>query len=118
LDANLPWKVTFYREENGFCPLIEFLNRLSKDDQMYIQESIRKVAVLNIYAREPLVKHLEEKLYELRAVRCTNTYRLIYFISSSRQIVFLHGFHKKTQKFPRRDLVVAKKRYEAYVART
>ncbi|WP_345986612.1 type II toxin-antitoxin system RelE/ParE family toxin [Sulfurimonas sp. HSL-1656] len=60
--------------------------------------------------REPYVKHLEEKLYEVRAKDHNGIYRIIYFAHTGRRFVLLHGFVKKTQKTPRKEIDIAKQR--------
>jgi len=44
----------------------------------------------------------------------TNTYRLLYALLPDRRIVFLHGFQKKTQRTPRREIEIALKRLEDF----
>jgi phage-related protein len=48
----------------------------------------------------------------LREESRTNIYRVIYFFFTSRRIVFLHGFEKKSLKTPRRELEMAKRRHK------
>ncbi len=71
----------------------------------------------NISAREPLAKHIQGKLYELRVESQANAYRVLYFTFTGRRIVLLHGFQKKTQKTPRREFAVAVKRMRRFVER-
>ncbi len=69
----------------------------------------------NVQAREPLVRHLEGKVWELREESQTNIYRLMYFFFTGRRIVFLHGFQKKTQKTPRREIDTALERMKRFI---
>jgi len=78
---------------------------------------MEQLRVRNVQAREPLVKHLEDKLWELREESRTNIYRIIYFFYAGRRIVFLHGFQKKTQKTPQKELDIARTRYEDFLSR-
>lgn len=48
--------------------------------------------------REPHVKHLEGKLWELRAKSAEGIARGIYVTMTGRRVVVLHVFQKKTQK--------------------
>ena len=57
--------------------------------------------------REPYVKHLQGKLYEIRAKGKDGIARVFYFTMTGQRIVLLHGFIKKTQKTPKRELAVA-----------
>lgn len=49
-------------------------------------------------------------LHELRFSDSSGTYRVIYYIKVSDAIYLLHGFKKKTQKTPQKELKVALKR--------
>ena len=40
-----------------------------------------------------------------------NQYRIIYLASSGNNVYVLHAFCKKTQKTPRKELDIAKKRF-------
>ena len=60
--------------------------------------------------REPYVKHLEGKLWEMRLVGRDGIARSIYVTASGRRIVVLRTFVKKTEKTPRREIEVALER--------
>ncbi|MDO8691659.1 MAG: type II toxin-antitoxin system RelE/ParE family toxin [Dehalococcoidia bacterium] len=111
------WSVVFYRDEQGNSPVYEFLRGLDGDAQASLGWAIEQLRMRNVQAREPLVRHLEEKLWELRRESKTNIYRLLYFFFSGRRIVLLHGFQKKTEKTPRREIETARARYRAFMER-
>jgi len=69
----------------------------------------------NVHARPPLVRHLEGDLWELREESRTNIYRIVYVFSTGRRIVFLHGFQKKSEKIPARQLAVARQCYQNFL---
>lgn len=60
--------------------------------------------------REPYVKHLEDKLWEMRLSSSGNIARAIYIAARGRRIVVLHAFVKKTEKTPQRALEIARAR--------
>jgi len=60
--------------------------------------------------REPYVKHLEDKLWEMRLIGRDGIARAIYVTASGRRIVVLRTFVKKTEKTPKRDLELARDR--------
>lgn len=64
----------------------------------------------------PYVKPLEEKLYEIRVEQNTNIYRVIYFAWTGKQFIMLHGFQKKTQKTPKKDLKLALERMKDFLS--
>jgi len=101
------WTIVFYTEDDDSSPVQEFLMSLDIKTQARFVWSIEQLRVRNVMAREPLVRHLEGNLWELREESSTNIYRLIYFFFSGQRIVFLHGFQKKTQKTPRHEIEIA-----------
>jgi phage-related protein len=54
--------------------------------------------------REPYVKHIKGKLFEIRAKGKDGIARVFYFTMTGQRIVLLHGFMKKTQKTPEKEL--------------
>ncbi|WP_084682958.1 type II toxin-antitoxin system RelE/ParE family toxin [Neorhizobium vignae] len=71
-------------------------------------EAIENVGLDNL--REPHVKHLEGKLWELRAKASEGIARGIYVTLTGRKVVVLHVFVKKSQKTPARALEIARQR--------
>ncbi|WP_246705594.1 type II toxin-antitoxin system RelE/ParE family toxin [Rhizobium sp. P40RR-XXII] len=60
--------------------------------------------------REPHVKHLEGKLWELRAKAAEGIARGIYVTVTGRRVIVLHVFMKKSQKTPLAALMIARER--------
>ena len=71
-------------------------------------EAIENVGLEQL--REPHVKHLEGKLWELRAKASEGIARGIYVTVTGRRVVVLHVFVKKSQKTPRAALELARER--------
>ena len=71
-------------------------------------ELIENVGLDNLH--EPHVKHLEGKLWELRAKASEGIARGIYVTVTGRRVLVLHVFVKKTQKTPSRALAIARQR--------
>ena len=65
----------------------------------------------------PSARPIKGKLWELRARTSGGTYRVIYFAYVGRRFVLLHGFVKKTQRTPRREIRIAEQRMVDYVSR-
>lgn len=111
------WVIEFYTNEDGTSPVREFLETLDTKTQARFLWAIEQLRERNVQASEPLVKHLEDKLWELRRESSGNIYRLLYFFYTGRKIIFVHGFQKKTQKTPRREIETAQARLDEYVRR-
>lgn len=111
-----PWTVVFYCDSRRGSPVEEFLDSLDQRTQARFAWSIEQLRIRNVLAREPLVKKLDDKLWELREESQTNIYRVIYCFFSGRRIVLLHGFQKKTQKTPQREIETARRRLADFQA--
>ena len=111
------WSIEFYIDEQGNIPVLEFLRELDRKTKTRFDWSIEQLRVRNVRANEPLVKHLEGKLWELQRSSDGNIYRLLYFFFSGRKIVFVHGFQKKSQKTPPREIELAQTRMDDYIKR-
>lgn len=60
--------------------------------------------------REPYVKHLEGPLWEMRMKGRSGIARACYVTAVGKRIVVVYVFVKKTQKTPRREILLALKR--------
>ncbi len=60
--------------------------------------------------REPYVKHLEDKLWEIRMKGPDGIARAVYITATGKRIVVLRVFEKKTQKTPAKELEIARHR--------
>lgn len=60
--------------------------------------------------REPHVKHLEGKLWEMRFRGQDGIARALYFAQTGRRLCVLRVFVKKSQKTPRREIALALRR--------
>lgn len=73
-----------------------------------ILEMIEQVGLEHVH--EPHIKHLEAKLWEIRAKGPDGIARAIYVTASGKRVVILHAFVKKTQKTPKQILEIARQR--------
>ncbi|MGQ0568369.1 MAG: type II toxin-antitoxin system RelE/ParE family toxin [Armatimonadota bacterium] len=56
-------------------------------------------------------------IWEVRVEHAKVQRRLLYFAAPKRRFVMLHGFVKKTQKTPSKEINVAEQRMQDYTAR-
>ena len=57
--------------------------------------------------REPYVKHLEGKIWEMRLKGRDGIARSLYVAATGRRVVVLRTFVKKTETTPRREIEIA-----------
>jgi phage-related protein len=115
--ADSDWTIEYYIDDRGRSPVEEFLDSLDLKAGTRFIWLIERLRVLNVAAREPLVKKLDDKLWELRAESRTNIFRVCYCYVSGRRIILLHGFQKKTQRTPRGEIEIAQRRLARFLAR-
>ena len=100
--------VYFYKEMSGNEPVKEWLKELSAADRKIIGKDIRIVQI-DWPTGGPLVKSLAPGLWEIRS-RLDNRIARVVFVFNESSIILLHGFIKKTQKTPKCEIDLAKKR--------
>ena len=61
---------------------------------------------------EPYIKHVEGRIWEMRLRGRGGIARALYVTATGRRVVVLRVFVKKTQKTPRREIELARKRAE------
>jgi len=62
--------------------------------------------------REPYVRHVDGKLWEMRAKGRDGIARAFYFAATGRRVIVVRAFVKKTQKTPRAEIALAHERME------
>ena len=103
-----PLPVKFYRTGTGREPVREWLLSLGREAKKAIGEDIKTVQ-FGWPLGMPLVEKLERDIWGVRTDLDQRIARVLFTIHGE-LIVLLHGFIKKTQKTPPRDLTVARRR--------
>lgn len=66
------------------------------------------------FAREPLSKHLEDGIFELRTIADEIIIRILYFFDKDKIIIATNGFAKKSKITPYQEIELAKRRRNNY----
>ncbi len=99
----------FFRLASGREPVREWLLSLSTEDRKVIGDDIRDLE----FARPigmPLCRPLGGGLWEVRSDLAGNRIARVIFCVAHGQAVLLNGFVKKSQKTPRGELELARRR--------
>ena len=102
------WKVSYLDTtvERGIA-------ELPQDMQAKLRRIADMIEQLGLSAmREPYIKHLQGKLWEMRLTGRDGISRAIYVTMSGQRVVIVRAFRKKTQKTPRSEIELALKRAE------
>ena len=99
----------FYRNANGHEPVREWLKCLTQSERQVIGKDIQKVEFgwpLGL----PVCRALGQGMWEVRSELPSQRIARVLFCIVKGQMILLHGFIKKTQRTPRRDLELARAR--------
>lgn len=110
-------EIKFYKDPAGRVPVREFLDSLDIKMRQKMLRSIQALQDMGISLRMPLSESLEDGIFELRAKVGTNISRVMYFFVIGNRAVLTHGFIKKTQKTPPREIERAKNIRDDYMKR-
>jgi phage-related protein len=102
----------FYRAAGGDEPVRDWLRAVDQDVCTIIGKDILKVQ-WRWPISKPLVGTFGEGLYEVRSAHHGNIYR-VFFCIEARSFVLLHGFMKKTQATPAREIEIARARQRTF----
>lgn len=113
--------VVFYQKENGEIPVQDFLLDLPPKTRAKAFSEIELLKVHGPELREPYTKPIKgaknKGLYELRVKFASDISRIFYFTYKDNTFVLLHGFVKKSQKLPDREIEKAIKYKAEYERR-
>ena len=103
-------KFISYTRPNGHNEFEEFYNSLPTKDRNKLRATIDMIEEAGIQAAIQLewVKKLDSEIYEIRSKISSNIQRALYFHVRNNQYIITHGFTKKTQKTPKREIIHAK----------
>ena len=112
------WNILFYKTLQGDIPVNDFILSLEIKAQSKVRDSIKLLQEFGIRLGSPHVKKLTgTKLWELRIVG-SNSIRIIYIAISGKNFLLLHGFIKKKNKTPPKEIKVAEDRLTEFRSRT
>ena len=103
-----PIPVRFFRLDSGREPVRDWLKRLPKEHRKAIGEDIKTVQFAWPIGM-PLVRKMDDDLWEVRSHISSGIART-FFTVHEELIVLLHGFVKKSQTTPAKELATAKRR--------
>ena len=99
----------FYAADSGAMPVRDWLLSLTQKDRIEIGSDIANIEY-NWPVGPPQCKPLENGIFEVRShISDGKIARTLFFIDQDK-LFLLHGFIKKTQKTPRREIEIAQKR--------
>jgi phage-related protein len=105
---DLDWEIEYFKKENGEIPVEDFLLTLNSKLRAKAYNDIILLKTLGINIREPYSSPIKgdkfKGIFELRTKFSSDATRIFYFLVKKNKFVLLHGFLKKTDKTPEREL--------------
>lgn len=107
-----PYVVYYYIAPSGDNPVSDFFDSLNERQQTKILRIIQYVKEYGLSSILPHTKKLAgTPLWEIRILGRDNI-RVLYAIPINKIVLILHGFLKKSQRTPEKELQTALIRYE------
>ncbi len=102
----MTWTVTFLNEQ-----VAEELSALPADVRARFSRVVGLIEGHGLErVREPHVKYLRGRIWEMRMSGRDGIARALYVTASGKRVVVVHVFEKKTQKTPGREIEIAEQR--------
>ena len=90
--------------KTGEKPAQDFIKTLPEKTRLKIFKYLLFLRDSNGYLDEPYSRHIVGKIRELRVDFSSIRHRLFYFTFIGKKIIILHGFIKKTNKTPPKEI--------------
>ena len=111
------FEIIFYEDSKHRVPVRDFIFSLDIKMRSKLLSYIDLLKERGTDLRLPFSEHLEDGIFELRVKFGSNITRVLYFFASGKRIILTNGFVKKTQKTPRKEIKLAKRRRKDFLER-
>ena len=104
----MPWSFVFVNAQAK-----DELDELPVDVRASFERIVRLIQAFGLdRVREPYIKHIDGRIWEMRLRGRDGIARALYVTASGQRVVILRVFTKKTQKTPHREIELARRRAE------
>ena len=111
------WKILLYKTLQGATPVNDFILSLDLKTQSKVYNSISLLKTFGIFTGSPHIKKLTvTKVWELRVLG-SDSIRILYVSITDKTFLLLHGFKKKRDKTPSKEIKIAEKRLAEFKSR-
>ena len=116
------YEIIFYEDKNGYSEVKDYIQELEKKEVTNKNARIHRNRIIAYFRElkkmgtrvgEPISKHLDGEIWELRPLED----RFLYAYYKDNKFIVLHHFVKKTKKIPKRELLKAKRNLKDYMER-
>ncbi len=112
------WKILLYQTLQGDSPVKEFIDNLEQRAQAKVYDAINLLRNFGIRLGSPHIKKVTgTQMWELRILG-TDSIRVLYIAITGKTFLILHGFKKKKDKTPPKEIKIAEERLADHRVRT
>lgn len=101
------WTIHYYDKK-----LIQWLDNMPLGMKAYYARLSERMITYGPNLGMPFTRAMKDGLFELRIKSKEGISRIFFCTIQEQRIVFLHGFIKKTEKTPTKELAIARKRLQ------
>ena len=94
------WKIKYYKNDEGECPIEDFIKTLSEKDNKKLKARLDLLKEQGIELKRPHSDYLRDGIHELRVKLSRGQTRTLYFFCFENYIVLTHSFYKRTDEVP------------------
>jgi phage-related protein len=102
-----------YRTSTGGRPVKASIDSLTDEEAAVVVAAMKEISTVGL----PAARHLRDDIYEVRAESERRSFRLLFAKETKFILLALHGFAKKTQKTPARELDLVERRLRDWRSR-
>ncbi len=114
---NNKWKIELYENARGEKLVEKFFDALNKKARLKIVHAFELLETFGLEGGYPHVKKLAgTNLWEYRILG-SDSIRIFYVSMTGKIFLILHGFKKKKQKTPNKEIKIAQERLREYLLR-
>lgn len=111
------WEIDLYENARGEKLVEKFIDSLEAKSRLKITHAIELLEAFGLAVGYPHVKKLTgSNLWEYRILGSDNI-RIFYVSMTGKKFLVLHGFKKKKQKTPTKEIKIAEERLQEYLMR-
>ena len=104
-------QINFYKTASGKEPVREFIESLQPKQAQRVAWVLEIIEDLKIVPRQYFKKLVNtDDIWEIRVQAGNNIFRILSFFDGAKLIIACHGFAKKNQKVPQKEILIAEQR--------
>ena len=103
----MKWQVEYYKTADNKEPVKDWLDTFDTKTRAKIQKYFLLLERKKLNLKHPFIIHLETQLYEINILDEKRIFKIIFFPTSKRKIMLLHGFIKNISKKNKQQKLIA-----------